>query len=141
MKSLLLASVLLYPSAPGFAQTAPPPAPPALTTQLHLLNGQPVKDVGTQESGDPDCAKCAPLTAGHAIANALLATVPGETTVDASQKWARYDLAMRIIKGPVTLTAAEVTVIKKCLGNAYGPLIIGQIIPIIDPNAKAPEVN
>lgn len=113
-----------------------------MTTELHDEGGTPAKDVFNQGKDDPLCLHCPSLTLGHAISHALFATLPEERDLSAEQKWARGALAMRIKDDKAaTLTADEVAVIKRLLGKLYGPIVVMQTYPILDPNAKAPEVK
>lgn len=106
--------------------------------------GRPAADVSAREGkeeDDPRCAKCPRLTLGRAVAQALFAAFP-EDRDQAEQKWARAALAQRIKADPkATLTAEEVAVIKRQLGRAFGGVLLMQAYPLLDPNAKPPEVK
>lgn len=114
-----------------------------MTAVLHDETGRPGKDYfdhATLKPGEA-CTDCPPLTLGHAIAHALLSTLQGD---DASfeQKWARAVLAERIKDDPkATLSAAETGAIEKRLGQVYGPIVVYQAIPILDPARKPPEIK
>lgn len=110
--------------------------------------GKPAPDIMFKEpvspgtpDPDPACSKCPRLTLGHAIAHALFATFP-QNPATPDQKWARAVLAERIKDDPhAALTAEEVTVIKKQMGEAYGGILLVQAFPMIDPNAKVPDIK
>lgn len=115
-------------------------------TQVVLdQNGRPAPDVQArepipagQQDTDPYCTKCPRLTVGHAIMEGLFAIEQGET---ADKKWADGMLATRIKDNKdAILNADEVAEIKKKLVNA-GAVLIMQIFPLIDPNAKPPAVK
>jgi hypothetical protein len=149
MRKLLFVATLLAPIAVN-AQTAPPPKPHTInmTTILKDENGRPLIDQfeavtdTTKNPPSSDCSKCGPLTIGHAIYHSLLASLPQEQSVTAEQRWARGMLAERVKDSTdATLTANEVTVIKKVVGELYGTNVLLQIYPLLDPNAKPPEVQ
>ncbi len=104
--------------------------------------GTPAPDPFEQTKEDQECAKCAPLTLGVAIAHALVAQQQDERDLDPLQKWARGVLAMKAREGqPMTLTAEETSVIKKLMGKLYGPVIVMQAFPLLDPSEKPPAVK
>lgn len=152
IRSLALAMLFLAPSI-AYAQPAPISRTIDMTAPLKDDHGKPMIDQleAVPDAKDPakaDCSKCGPLTVGHAIAHALFADLPqertpqGYSTVTAEQRWARGALADRIKDDPkATLSAKEVTVIEKVVGEAYGTSIIMQVFPLLDPNAKPPEVQ
>ena len=107
-------------------------------------NGRPAADFSAREEkdeADPLCRKCPRLTLGRAVAQALFAAFP-EDRDTAEQKWARAALAQRVRNDPAAvLTAEEIAVVKKQLGKAFGGVLLMQAYPLLDPNAKAPEVK
>src|SRR5437764_299830 len=87
----------------------------------------------------PRCENCPPLTLGHAIAHALFAQFPDERDLSAEQKWARGALAMRARDAKdAALSAEEVAVVKRLLAKLYGPIVVVQAFPLLDPNATPP---
>jgi hypothetical protein len=121
---------------------------PALANQIdfgHVLldeNGKPAKDPAGQTADDPQCVKCPDFTLGIAAAHALVAQLPDERDLDPLQKWARGDMAMRLKQGKVhELSAEEVAVIKRLIGKIYGPWVVMQTYPLLDPGSKPPEVK
>lgn len=141
------AATLLLLASPAFAETIPtPPTPPAftiprtidMTTVIVEETGRPVQDCDTSKPA-PDLVKdCTPLTLGHAAAHALFfGRYPGEDGLSADTKWARGALAERIRNDKdATLSAEEVTTIKKLLGRFYAPLIVAQAFPLLDPAGR-----
>lgn len=78
-----------------------------------------------------------PLTLGKACEDALIATLPGDSpTMD--EKGNRFRLALKIHKGTDALSSEDVTLIKKVVGMAYGPLVVGRVIELLDPASAAP---
>jgi len=138
MKSILLALAVLCLASPAFADGRAID----MTVALNDEQGRPAKDVLARDADDATCAHCPVLTLGHAIAHALYAMFPDEKTEPQDQKWARGVLAQRIKDDKAAvLSSEEITVIKRELGKAYGPAILVQAYPLLDPNAKPPQVK
>jgi hypothetical protein len=118
-------------------------APKADMTKPILDNkGQPIKDAFEATPNDPTCKMCPILTIGAAISHALSANFADEASLSGDQKWARSLLGNRLRdETDAHLTAKEVAVIEKVVGKAFGGQIIAQIVPLIDPNHKEPEVE
>lgn len=78
------------------------------------------------ESGDTE-----PMTMRFAIRSALIA-VPGQPlTPDESLR--RFDLMEKFTSTKeVDLKADEIVLIKNCLAQIYGPLVVGQVVRAID---------
>lgn len=82
-------------------------------------------------------------TLGSVCESALLAQyaderdpVSGKETITAEDKYARWKLAGKMQGKDVTLTAEELALIKKLVGKAYAPLIVGQAWSLLDPGVK-----
>jgi hypothetical protein len=91
---------------------------------------------------DVTCRACSIFTVGTAISRALNSVFQDEQQLAGDQKWARSILADRVkTDKSARLTAAETDLIQKLVGKAYGGQIIKQIIPLIDPNHKPPEIK
>lgn len=131
-RQLILLSSLLF-CAPAFATEAPAARTIDMTTVITDLHGKPVPD-GTQVTpDDPKCEKCAPLTLGTVIANALLADRRDEPNLSAIDKAKRGVLAMRIVDDTAAvLTAPQVSEIERLL-NIWSPLVVARALPLIDP--------
>ena len=123
------------------AAAAPPGHTIDMTMVLQDEAGKPAKDTLVSEAkGDRDCANCPNLTLGAAVAHSLFATYPDERELSGEDKWARARLAQRVKEDKAAaLTANEVTLIKRLLAKAYGPIVLLQAYPVLDPNAKPPE--
>lgn len=106
-----------------------------MTTILLQDNGQPMRDPSGKAEDDKDCAKCPPLTLGHAIA--LTLNVP-EQHLTVEQLFGRGGLIKRVKdNSEATLSAEDVTTIEHAMANAtLSPSMVFQIIPMIDPNFK-----
>lgn len=72
-------------------------------------------------------------TLGRVAANALLAITDADRDMTGEIKVKRYDLAMRVIRGDISLKAEEVADIKAAIGKHYSPLIVGQAWRMLDP--------
>lgn len=111
----------------------------------HVLvdeTGNPAKDLFSQKKDDQECDRCPVLTLGLAAAHALMMQMPDERDLDPLQKWARGALAMRLHNDKEdSLLAEEIATIKKQIGKVYGPVIIMQAFPLLDPSEKPPVVK
>lgn len=85
-----------------------------LSNDLLDIDGQTIKD----EKGHN-------LTVGRTCINALLNHL--ENNVPANEKLARYDLALTIKMNEkeCELTAEQLSLIKKCVGEIYKPVVVG----------------
>lgn len=87
---------------------------------LNNLDGTPLKE------GDK------PITLRDVITTALLATFPSDRQATAKQKRERYDLAKRIFtQDSPELDINEQRLIARLVGEAYSPLIVGQVSEVI----------
>ena len=91
-------------------------------TILRDLRGEPIKD-GT---GD--------FTLGMASCTALLSSYQDEQGLDPKDKVRRYKLATKVSDGgEVDLSVEEISDLKKLIGKAFPPLIVGRAYEILDP--------
>lgn len=128
----------------AWAQKAPDPVPNTINMTLLLkdAHGKPIPDVTEATADDKTCEKCDRLTVGAAIANALDATYADERGLTFQQKLQRGFLAKRLRDDAhATLSAPEVALIERLLGEAYPPIVLVQIQPMIDPGMKEPPVQ
>ena len=113
-----------------------------MQTTIKDEKGKPAKDFAYVTKEDPTCANCSLLTVGVVIARALNATFPDERDLSGEQKWARSVLADRLKDNKAaTLTVKEADLIEKLVGKAFGGETIKQVVPLIDPNKKTPEIQ
>jgi hypothetical protein len=96
-----------------------------------------------------DDVKCPADTAGKrkceddvVLANiavrALMASYQDETNLAGEEKFKRYALAMKIKDGgDVSVSAEEVSLLKRLIGKLYTPLVVGRAFPLLDPAEKA----
>ena len=86
---------------------------------LHDLNGKPIPEDASDGSK--------PATIRFVAVNALLATVPNEAPTG-DEKAKRYTLALSLNKGGEhEFTPEDLSLIKRLVGQVYGPLIVGQV--------------
>ena len=112
-----------------------------MTKPLVDEKGKAIPDATQAEKDDPSCAHCPVFTVGAAIARALNTQFPDEQ-ISGDQKWSRAVLADRIKNDKrAQLTVKEAQVIETVIGKAYSGLVIKQIVPLIDPNHKPPEIQ
>lgn len=93
---------------------------------------------------DQDCAKCSILTVGAAISHALNGDVRDARAqpLSGDQRWAQSILADRIRNSPkaqLELKEAK-TIEDQVLASTYNGFVIKQIIPLIDPSRKVPQL-
>lgn len=73
-------------------------------------------------------------TIGGCICNALMATGPRDHDMTGEEKLRRFKLAMRVHGRaiPVSISVEEAALIKRVVGQAYGPMVVGQVWEAID---------
>lgn len=77
-----------------------------------------------------------PARLGKLTIDALMA--PTEKGVTGEQKLQRYTLAHRIYDNPLTeLTAEDISLCKRLIGDGYGPIVVGQAYQILDTDPTA----
>ncbi len=92
------------------------------TQILTDLDGKPVKNSEIE------------VTLGAAATHALLTPFPDEQNLSGEEKVKRFLLATKVREAKdVKLTIDELNMIKKLVGKAYAPLLVGRIWEIIDP--------
>jgi len=67
-----------------------------------------------------------PATVKGVTVEALLATFNDEQNLAGEEKLKRYELAYKINEGYRDMTAEDIVLIKKLVGKAYSPIIVGQ---------------
>lgn len=73
------------------------------------------------------------VTLATVSVNALMGTFPDETNLPGEKKFERFKIAMKVVDGgEQELTTEEATEIKKTVGKAYGPLIVGRVFTLIE---------
>lgn len=98
------------------------------------LDGEEVKE---RILGLDGAVKDDTLTLGKVAANALLAMTDADKNMSGDVKVKKYDLAMRVIRGNVSLKAEEIADIKSSIGKHYAPLIVGQAWKMLDPGEQS----
>jgi hypothetical protein len=73
------------------------------------------------------------MTLGRAAIEALLAQFQDETGITGEEKLKRFDLAMRVRNDACgDFPIDDISMIKKLIGKAYGPLVCGQAWKMLD---------
>jgi len=86
------------------------------------INGAPLIDQGSD----------VPMTLGSVAVNALLLNFPNDQTPVDEKVW-RWKLALKIHGGSeVTIGLEDAALIKKMIGTAYGPLVVGQAFAMLE---------
>lgn len=94
--------------------------------------GAPIKDI----KGEPIVENEKAVTLGSVSCQALLASYPDEQNLSGKDKVERFTLAALCsneIESDISLEDA--TLLKKLIGKAYGPLVVGRVYELIDPSA------
>lgn len=75
------------------------------------------------------------LTAARACVGALMGTLPGDDrALSAEDKLRCFTLAQRITGSPVLdLTVEDTAFLKRRVGAAWSPLVVGRVYEILDP--------
>jgi len=85
------------------------------------LKGEPLKDGENV------------VTLASVACTALMAAFPDEQNLDAKAKITRFNLAMLVVDGGVCeVKTEELAELKKVLGRAFGPLVVGRAFEIIE---------
>lgn len=99
--------------------------------------GVPLKDGSKASKEDPDCSKgtCGDLTVGRVIIQAFLSEEPRPTSpVTIEEKWHRGVLALSLAgKHSIALTLEDAATLRSLM-KAWPPIVVAQIMPLIDPN-------
>lgn len=125
----LLISIILLLSALGLAQ----PVAPRLNFAQVLtgLDGKPIMD------GAGSSAK--PLTLSTVAVYALEATLEEDRQSSGEQKFQLDQLARKVYDNrDAVLTVDETALLKKRIGEAYGPLVVGAAWRLLDPAVSSP---
>jgi hypothetical protein len=72
------------------------------------------------------------ITLGRVTSNALLATFPDEKEVSGEVKAKRFKIALKAQEADGDVTVEDVAEIKKLVGKAYGPLVVGRVFDILE---------
>jgi hypothetical protein len=95
-----------------------------VSKNLVQLNGQPIMDMDEQ-------GNAVPATVKNALVNAVLSPEQNEK---GTQKVQKYELAKKLYRAEkdVEVTAEEVVLIKKRVEELFAPLIVGQIVELLE---------
>jgi hypothetical protein len=99
------------------------------TAALHDLDGVAISDGSDAK---------VPFTLGGAAVRALVISYEDERNLSPEEKFKRGELATRIHGATsLSLKSEDITLLKKLIGKAYGPLIVFRAWPLLDA-AEAP---
>lgn len=73
----------------------------------------------------------APVTLGKICEDALIATLPNDNPTP-DEKSRRFFLAIKVHAGKEP-SAEDIILLKKVIGMAYGPLVVGRATELLDP--------
>ena len=91
--------------------------------ELTDLEGNPIKETIDENSKA--------ITLRKVCVNALMAN---EDKIEGTEKLKRYQLATKIQKGTMEVSAEDITLIKSLVGKFYGTVIVGQVYEIFESN-------
>jgi len=104
-------------------------------TVLRNLDGTPLME-GQMQSADGTISGGKPVTVGAMAARALNLSFQDEDKLPAEEKVQRFTLSTRVLRSknglPVDFVAEDIALVKKCVGKAFGPLIVGQVFPVFE---------
>lgn len=108
-----------------------------VTQQIKKLDGT-LMNTGKQVC--PMCGKIAgeeeAMTVRLATTRALVAVYVDEQGLTGDKKVERWHLALKIMnEDEPDLGAEEVVLIKELVGKMFGPAVVGQVWPILDPTS------
>ncbi len=121
----------------ALAFIATPAAAIDFSAKILDLNGAPfIDDIKCpMEKGARKCEDDAILAA--IATRALMASYPDETNLGLDEKVKRFGLALKLKDGgDVKLSVEDIAMLKKLIGKAYSPLIVGRAVELLDPGAK-----
>jgi hypothetical protein len=102
------------------------------------IDGHPIIDdlkCPADKDGKRTCSD--ELTLSTVSVRALLANFPDEQNLAGDEKLKRFVLASKIRDGgEVKLTAEEISLIKRLIGKAYVPTVVGRSYPLLDSGEK-----
>lgn len=76
------------------------------------------------------------ITLSIVVCNALLASYPDEQGLSGEEKVKRFRLAEIASKGNSNnLSVENIALIKRLVAKAFGPLVVGRVYSILDPEA------
>lgn len=102
--------------------------------QLVGLGGQQLMEANGDEQR--------PMTLAVVAVNALMGQYADEQGLTGDEKFRRYQLAERIDAGGVQdVSAEEVALLKKLIGKAYGPMLVGPAFKALESDAERPEAE
>ena len=102
---------------------------------------QPITNLDGSEIKDAD-GKPVVSTLGRVAEQALLAVYAderdqsGKETITPEEKFKRWKLASKVQGKDVNLSIEELALLKKLIGKAFPPLIVGQAWKLLDPGVK-----
>ena len=109
--------------------------------KLKALDGRPLVDEGVpeiDETGNPKknaegdiLLKHSFVTAKSISINALMSFGPQDKT-SGKEKLERYQLGVKINNGDDEFTVEEIALVKKLVGEFFGPLIVGQVWEMLE---------
>lgn len=81
------------------------------------------------KSIDASATDKSPATVRKVVVGALIASYADEQNLGGDEKVKRWNLALKIQKeaDPIDFKSDEIALMKKLVGKAYGPMIVGQV--------------
>ena len=75
-----------------------------------------------------------PITLRSVCVNVLMGLGPDERGMGGEEKARRFSLGMKVhkVKEPLELKSEQIVLLKKLIGAAYAPLVVGQVFEMLD---------
>lgn len=90
----------------------------------------PIRDI----KGEPIVENEKAVTLGSVSCQALLASYPDEPNLSGKEKAERFVLGVLFsLEQEEDISVEDVALLKKLIGKAYGPLVVGRAYEIIEP--------
>ena len=101
---------------------------------MQVLLGSTFKDGNDKVIINGDVGQGTPFMLRDAIKQALLTPFEDERSLALEEKVKRYDLYLKVKDAvdPAEFTSDEVVLMKKVVGKAYGVLIVGQAVKMLE---------
>lgn len=78
-----------------------------------------------------------PMTLGVVSVNALMGQYQDEQHLMGDEKFRRFQLAVRITEGVQEVSAEEITLLKRLIGKAYTPMVVGPAYMALERDPEA----
>lgn len=78
-----------------------------------------------------------PMTLCSVSVNALMGQYQDEQSLGGDEKFRRFQLAVRITEGDQDVSAEEISLLKRLIGKAYTPMVVGPAYVALERDPEA----